>query len=551
MLFHHKSPLDLEARASRLEIIKTNDEANITTLGYKQEMKRELSLFSQFAISFSVLGLLPSIGACFNYQVIGVSPVAWIVFAILVLLVAMSMAEVCSAYPVATGSPYAVLKLSPPKYKVILTWITAWLQWMCQITAAPSVNYSGASMILALKLYTSPGYSPSNGEVFGLSVGICVSHAILALVPTKLMGRINSFGTIMNIIALIIVFVLIFACNDRTSMNEGITKYNNDLRAWGLINTTDWPMGVAFIQSSLSILWTMLGYDSPWHMLEEVSNASVASPRAIVLTALSGGIIGGIFMIAIAYTCVDFEEIMADPQGLGQPFITYFTQFMKRDVVLAALALTIISLYFMGAACAVSSSRATYAYSRDDMLPGSRWWKLVNSRTETPINAVWANLLVQILLLVLIFGGSVVIGAIFSVGGIAGFISFTMPVLLKLTYARKTFQPGPWNLGVFSVPIGMVSVGYVAMMIPFLCFPTVKGADLTPQDMNWTVVVYFGTLVLSLCCYFGFAHKWYHGPKSNLDSEESEEYETNDSAGDKEITRVEQESKSSDSDGYN
>ena len=57
------------------------------------------------------------------------------------------------------------------------------------------------------------------------------------------------------------------------------------------------------------------------------------------------------------------------------------------------------------------------------------------------------NFIVEELLLLLIFGGDVSIGSIFSIGALAGFISFTMPTLLKITYARKTFQPGPWNLG--------------------------------------------------------------------------------------------------------
>lgn len=36
------------------------DEATLVALGYKQEFKREFSLWSSFAVSFSVLGLLPS-----------------------------------------------------------------------------------------------------------------------------------------------------------------------------------------------------------------------------------------------------------------------------------------------------------------------------------------------------------------------------------------------------------------------------------------------------------------------------------------------------------
>jgi len=55
------------------------------------------------------------------------------------------------------------------------------------------------------------------------------------------------------------------------------------------------------------------------------------------------------------------------------------------------------------------------------------------------------------------------------------------------------------------------------MMIPILCFPTVTGKDLHAQEMNWTALVYFGPMLLVTIWYFVDAHKWYHGPKNNID----------------------------------
>ena len=88
-----------------------DDEAMILAMGYKQEFKREFGAFSVFAVSFSVLGLLPSIAACFDYQqlVIGISPIPWLIAVFFVTSVALSLAEVASAFPVSTGTPYACL----------------------------------------------------------------------------------------------------------------------------------------------------------------------------------------------------------------------------------------------------------------------------------------------------------------------------------------------------------------------------------------------------------------------------------------------------------
>lgn len=499
-----------------------SDEALILALGYKQEFKREFTLWSVFAVSFSVLGLLPSIASTFSYQqlVVGISPLPWLIGLIFVTSVAYSLAEIASAFPTAAGTPYAVSQLAPKKYAALLTWLTCFSNWLCQITASPLVNYSGSCMMLALYSYNSPGFTPTNWQVYLLALGIQVSHAIISCLPTKFLSWFNSAGTVVNILFLVIVFIMIFAGNDRTLISDVSTKFNDNGAAWGLYNQTDFPTGIAFLVSFLGVIWSMSGYDSPFHLSEECSNANVAAPKAIVLTSTFGGTVGFLFMIAISYTLVDIDEIAADPQGLGQPFVSFLTQIMKKPLVNAATAFTIVSSFFMGESCMLAASRVTYAYSRDNLFPLSRYWKRVNKTTQTPVNAVWINWFLGQLFLLLIFAGDTAVGAIFSVGGIAGFVSFTIPTLLKITYARDSFKPGPWNLGRFSTPIGAVSVAFVTLMIPILCFPTLTGKDLTPDEMNWTVVVYFGPMLMALIWFLVDAHKWYEGPKSNLDENE-------------------------------
>lgn len=53
-------------------------------------------------------------------------------------------------------------------------------------------------------------------------------------------------------------------------------------------------------------------------------------------------------------------------------------------------------------------------------------------------------------------------------------------------------------------------------MVPILCFPSVTGADLTPDVMNWTVVVYGGPMFLVCIWWVVSARKWFKGPKVNV-----------------------------------
>jgi amino acid transporter len=65
--------------------------------------------------------------------------------------------------------------------------------------------------------------------------------------------------------------------------------------------------------------------------------------------------------------------------------------------------------------CAVTASRLAFAYSRDGVLPFSRYMAVMNRRTFTPVYAVLFNQVVQTAALCLIFAGGVAIGAVFSI----------------------------------------------------------------------------------------------------------------------------------------
>ena len=90
----------------------------------------------------------------------------------------------------------------------------------------------------------------------------------------------------------------------------------------------------------------------------------------------------------------------------------------------------------------VASSRVVFAYARDGVLPGSRWWKRVNRVTYTPVNAVWFVLALSAILGLLMFASPIAIGAVFSIGAIAQYVAFITPVALKLFVVGDKFRPG-------------------------------------------------------------------------------------------------------------
>ena len=399
----------------------------------------------------------------------------WLIAMIFIQCVAMSMAELCSSMPTSGGLYYASAVLAPPGYGPFASWLTGWSNWLAQVTGAPSVDYALAAMVLAAASINNPSYTPQPWHTFLLTMLVMISHACISSMPTKWIARFNSVGSTFNIIALFVVIIII--PTGTTRVEQGYPKFTPSKEVWGNIyNGTSFPAGVAILMSFVSVIWTMSGYDAPFHLSEECANANIAAPRAIVLTSATGGLFGWFLQLVVAYTVIDIPSVITS--DIGQPWAAYLLQVVPKRTATAVLALTIICGYSMGQGCMVAASRVTYAYARDGCFPGSSIWKRVNRHTQTPVNAVWFNTTIGICLTLLVFAGPVAIGAIFSIAALAAFVAFTIPIFIRVFLVGNRFRPGPWNLGRWGIPIGAMACLFVALMVPILCLPSLTGSAL-------------------------------------------------------------------------
>jgi amino acid transporter len=85
------------------------DRADLGRFGYAQELFRGMGGFSNFAISFSIISILTGAVTLFGYGLEMGGPLemtlGWPLATVFTLVVAASMAELCSAYPTA-GATY-------------------------------------------------------------------------------------------------------------------------------------------------------------------------------------------------------------------------------------------------------------------------------------------------------------------------------------------------------------------------------------------------------------------------------------------------------------
>ncbi|CAO2188888.1 unnamed protein product [Urochloa humidicola] len=119
------------------------DAARLQQLGYKQELKRGISVISNFAFSFSMISVMMGVTTTYNTGLRYGGPASmtlgWLVMATFNGCVAMSMAEICSAYPTSGGLYYWSAKLAGKNWSSLASWTTGWFNIVGQWASTTSI----------------------------------------------------------------------------------------------------------------------------------------------------------------------------------------------------------------------------------------------------------------------------------------------------------------------------------------------------------------------------------------------------------------------------
>ncbi|THH11511.1 hypothetical protein EW146_g8022 [Bondarzewia mesenterica] len=519
--------------------VELADENLLATLGYKQEFQRAftplevrpLSLSSPrpltadvlpfekvFGIAFSIIGLLPSIASVLFYSVPNGGPAAmvwgWAVASIFILLVGMSMAELASAAPTSGGLYFWTHSLSAPRWRNLLAWIVGYANTIGSIASVASIDWGASVQVMAAASIGSDNtFTATSGQLYGVFAAIVLSHAVICCLGTRILARLQSFYVILNVLLCLAIIVALPAATPKELRNTAKFAFGD------FTNMYDWPNGYAFILSFMAPLWTICSFDSSVHISEEASNAATAVPYAIIWAIGIAGLLGWAINVSLAFCMgTDLEAIMAAPQPMAQ---ILFNSFGKSGT-LAVWAFIVMVQYMMGSSMVLAASRQSYAFARDGALPFSPILYRMNAYTHTPVNTVWFVAIFSLLLGLLVFAGQQAINAVFAISVTALYIAYAIPIAARAIWRKENgWTPGAFSLGIWSLPVATIAVLFMLFMSIVFLFPTTRATS-TP-DMNYTVVVLGGVLILSIVWYYfpkyGGVH-WFTGPISNIDGYE-------------------------------
>jgi amino acid transporter len=163
----------------------TVDDKTLGALGYKQEFKRDFTVLESFSVSFSVLGLLPSVASTIGYS-LGYSGTAgavwgWLISATIIQATAFTMAELCSSMPTAGGLYYAAAVLAPEGWGPLCSWIVGWSNFFGFATGPCSVNYALAAMLVTAGSIAYPDYVPETWHIYLTLLALLIIQGFITM----------------------------------------------------------------------------------------------------------------------------------------------------------------------------------------------------------------------------------------------------------------------------------------------------------------------------------------------------------------------------------
>jgi amino acid transporter len=451
-----------------------------------------ISPFTSFAISLSTICIVAGGITSFHVGLCSVGGAAiglgWPLCCLFSLIVALTMAQLASAFPRA-GGPY--------QWAAILGgrgwgWVTACFGLAGLVTVLAAINVGTCRFgVLTLCPEDMPPALPALAVIL-----ITASQALFNHLGIRLTARlVDLSGYLILVVAVTLTgAMLVFGGVAGFDPTRLVTFTNYS----GPSGKDTWPESAdllwLFVLGFLLPAYTVTGFDAPAQTAEETVDPRWSVPRGIVRSVLVSGLAGWVMLASIVLAAPD----VGVAAGKGDEGITWIVQEVVpqplRSLLFAGL---LAAMYLCGLATLTSLSRMTFGFARDGGLPCSRALATIG-RQRTPWVAIWASAAAATLFAVVIAYETIA-----AVCASFLYVAYVLPTLLGLVaYDRTWTRMGPWHIGIWFRPLALVSaLGCVGLII--------IGMQPPNEIAQWIL----GAMLLGLVSlWFGYMRRRFPGP---------------------------------------
>jgi amino acid transporter len=415
---------------------------------YKPELKRTLSSFQMFAISFASVSVVIGVFGTYDDVLQNSGPVGiWLfpLVAIGQILVALVYAQFAARIPLSGSSYQWASRLANPKIGWIFGWIAVWNVGLSPV----AIDNALASQCL-MPLFNM---APSEHTARVITVLLLVIQAVIVIASTRIVGWTNSVAVGVELAIVVVLGIGLLVAVMLTGHGSTHNLFSEGI-AQGAPNY--FALGGGLMAALIMGLSTLVGFDAAANMAEEAKDPFRSVPRAIVGSVVAAAILGMLFVIALTVAITDMHRVSNSESPVAEIMRDQFGPGLERPFLL------VIAIAFFGAALVsmAATSRIIFAMSRDGRFPADGLFKRVSPRTQTPIPATVLVLVLGIVLMIAMPGGALL--QLILAGAIFTNIPYAMTIILYLKVRGKLERKeGGFSLGRFEVPIAVVALLWV------------------------------------------------------------------------------------------
>ncbi|KAF4945677.1 hypothetical protein FSARC_14392 [Fusarium sarcochroum] len=480
------------------------DHLDMQRLGKKQQFKRTFSLWSS-------IGFVAIYMATWEFVLISLAPgftnggyagVFWcfVTTTTAYSAVVASLAEMASMAPTSGGQYHWVSEFSPPSYQKVLSYASGWMTTLGWLASFASSCYTIAFQVQACINVTMPDFAFTTWQIALIMWAVIVVTIAFNTWGTAFFPQLETASLIGHLLGFFVVMISLWVLCDKNSANDVFLQFT-DQSGWD-------SMGFAYISSQIYVLWCCFGSDSIVHLSEEVKNASIIVPRAIWWSYVGNVFFGFIMLITMLFCIGPLDTVIES----DWPFITLFDRTGSQSLNLFFNVILWLLVYLGNITTLATCARETWAFARDQGLPGSRWIGHMDKKWHMPFNAVYLMSVGAALLSLIQIGSDVAFTVLVSLSTLGIMSTYLLSigcVLLKRIKGEK-LPFARWSLGRFGLAINAFSVLYSLFIVILCCFPLNLPVD--TASANWAPLIWVGVIILAAFAYVAHGRKAYTPP---------------------------------------
>lgn len=240
-------------------------------------------------------------------------------------------------------------------------------------------------------------------------------------------------------------------------------------------------------------------------MSEEVRKARHAVPRAMFLSICLNSVLAFAMSLILLYFLGPVEDVLSATYGLVPIVINATGSVRAGSAMIGCFLITVIAV-FLG--CIASTSRLTWAWSRDGALP--QWFGYVDRRYRVPVRSLWLSIFLVMVLCLLNLVSSIALGVVISLGTFGLFQSYFIAIsCMVYSRANGLVVDAGWSLGRWGWAINIAGLIYTAWVGLFIVFPNYL--PITAAYMNFALPINVAVWIFAGVTWFAWARKHWQG----------------------------------------